>query len=111
MCNGGPCIRHTVESVAKAMGFEDGSVPNLDAQCKDDLMSFWQVSSRGYNMARFLFPDRPKNYIKVTAILCCYASHKAAAMGCRKEGRISGAITYENSCQMMYDDLPKWARW
>lgn len=85
--------------------------PNLDAMTSKDLMEFWSDSRRGWKLARSLFPDRPKNYVRVTCDLGHYAANKATAMTCREHGNINSAVVYERICDAIYDRLPTWARW
>lgn len=103
-------MRKTVQTVIEKMGLEPGA-PNLDGYFQDDLMDFWNVSRFGWDMARFLFPDRPKAYVSTTCDLGHYAANKATAMRCREEGDISGATTYESICESIYNRLPEYARW
>ena len=85
---------------------------NMDAMEPEELWHFWKLTNRvrPIAFARELFPTQPKGYIKATKLLGCYASNKATAMTLRLEGKIESAITYENICDRIYQELPEWAR-
>ena len=86
--------------------------PNLDAMTERELRSFWHATYvGGWAVARFLFPDRPKNYVSATRALGNYASNKGTAMACRLRGAIQEATVYEGIADRIYDDLPDYARW
>ena len=40
-----------------------------------------------------------------------YAFRKAAAMGCRKAGKIEAALLHEAACQSIYNRLPDSVKW
>lgn len=92
-------------------GYEPGA-PNLDAQPRDELLSF-DGYCRGLPVktARQLFPERPDGYVRATRDLGNYASNKAAAMYCRERGDTIGAQNYETICERIYKKLPPFARW
>lgn len=85
---------------------------NMDAIPQDDLMMIWHgIYCHPVRMARILFPDRPKGYVRATCDMGHYASNKATAMGCRLRGEINSALTYEGICESIYSRLPEYARW
>jgi hypothetical protein len=92
-------------------GYEPGA-PNLDAQPRDELLSFdGYCRGRPVQTAKQLFPDRPAGYVRATRDLGHYAANKAAAMLCRSTGDITGALVYEKICDNIYNKLPAFARW
>ena len=94
--------------------FEIGPI-NLDGYTTDPgkLMSWWfVVKTHPVKVARALFPDRPKGYVRATRLLASYAANKSAAMYCRLQGKVDTALrTYEPICDGIYDELPEFARW
>lgn len=48
---------------------------------------------------------------KVFKLLRKYAKCKAAAMRQRLIGNINEALRHEHNCEVVYNDLPEWARW
>ena len=64
-----------------------------------------------HRAARAIFPDRPSGYVSATGTLRGYAANKATAMTCRARGDIHAAQTYETICEMLYAELPEWAKW
>jgi hypothetical protein len=89
---------------------------NLDAMTENDLMKLWHdIHVHPVKMARQLFPKQAagkvKGYVSAAETLGAYASNKATAMACRKRGDIQAALIYEKTCDMIYDDLPVYARW
>jgi len=103
-------MRKSVKAVIDQMNLEPG-VPNLDGYPQDNLMSFWNVTRHGWDLARFLFPSRPERYVTATYDLGHYAANKATAMSCREKGDIPAALVYESICQTIYNRLPGYARW
>jgi hypothetical protein len=94
-----------------AIEIEEGP-PNLDAMTADKLMSFWVVAHyHPVKVGRAMFPERPAGYVSATRTLACYASNKAPAMTLRAEGEITRAGVYEGICEIVYDQLPEFARW
>lgn len=85
---------------------------NLDAESVDWLTGFWFVAQqRPRAVARALFIDRPRGYVRATGLLAAYAASKATAMRCRLDGRIATALDYERVCDGLYERLPAFARW
>lgn len=88
-------------------------VPNLDAMERDDLFAF----AARHRTGRFdfmLFPagvGRLRERTKATQLLAKYASIKHTAMGMREEGLINTALQVEKDCELIYSQLPTWARW
>jgi len=91
-------------------GLEIGA-PNLDGWCADDLMKFWNFARSSRKLAAFMFPDNRKGRVLALCALAGYAANKATAMSCRASGNIKSALVYEKICDMIYQKLPKWARW
>lgn len=90
----------------------DSAPVNLDHFNHSNLMEFWFITNRlGWDMARYLFPERPKGYVSATRDLGHYAANKAAMMSCWNEGNITGSDCYEQICKNIWDRLPKYARW
>jgi len=87
-------------------------LPNLDAMSDSELMSLWHATSiGGFTVARFLFPSRPKDYVRTTRSIGGWASNKATAMKCRASGDTHGEEIYGNIAASIYRDLPAYARW
>ena len=86
---------------------------NLDGMFPDELMEFWAKTNRQrpIKLARELFPEKPKGYVKAVRELGFYASNKATAMNCRERGDINTALMYEGICERIYTSLPEFARW
>lgn len=94
------------------MSDEDTGAPNLDAMPASELEEWAAaVYRRPVNMARKLFPARPRRYVTATKDLKLYAENKAAAMVCRAGGNITSAQIYETICERIYNRLPDFARW
>lgn len=96
-------------------GDSKSGAPNLDAMFPDDLREFGtRATLRGIRpiaLARTLFPDKPKGYVRATRDLGHYAWNKATAMGLRERGEIARALSYEWICDSIYNNLPEFARW
>lgn len=86
---------------------------NFDGMNRDELWAFWKRTNsvRPIATARELFPDRPKNFVRVTKDLGNYACNKAVAMDLRIDGQIQSALMYEGICDRIYAGLPEYARW
>jgi len=91
----------------------DYSDLNFDSMSIDELWEFWKQSNsvRPIALARKLFPDAPKGYVRTAKDLGNYASNKATAMQLRLAGQINSALTYEKICDRIYDELPEYAKW
>lgn len=88
------------------------NIPNLDAMTEEDLMAFWKRYSRPTRKdAEALIGDRRKGFTTVAGSLAGYASNKATAMRCRKNGDVLAAQVYETICENIYNDLPFGLRW
>lgn len=91
-------------------------IPNFDAMTPADLWQFWRDCGMSSvlvprRIARAVFPDRPKGYVRTCKTLAHYACNKAVAMGLRTKGQIDRALVYEHVCDRIYDRLPEYARW
>jgi hypothetical protein len=87
-------------------------VPNFDGMWEDDLMAWYKKHyNGGRKLAAELFPDKPAGYVKTMKTAACYAINKATAMKCRKEGKITEALKYEQICDDIYGRLPDYAKW
>jgi hypothetical protein len=86
---------------------------NLDGMNEDELWAIWgrTNSVRPIAFARQLFPLAPKGYVRATKDLGHYASNKATAMMCRRQGAIQSASMYEGIADRIYAKLPEYARW
>jgi hypothetical protein len=86
---------------------------NLDGMIIEELMEFWNHahSVRPIALARQLFPNAPKGYVRATKDLGNYASNKATAMQCRLDGKIDAALSYEAIAERIYNELPEYAKW
>jgi hypothetical protein len=86
---------------------------NFDAMNPDELWAFWVKGNtqRPIELARELFPDKPKGYINATRNLAHYAANKATAIQCRLSGNVQAAIQYEDIAYRIYKALPEFARW
>lgn len=86
--------------------------PNLDAMTPGELMAFWHATyTGGWEIARFLFPDRPKGYLRATEQLGAYASNTATAKTLRAEKKPKDAEMYERIAGSVYEELPMYAKW
>jgi len=74
------------------------------------LIQFWYASSRGWGLARELFPDRPMGYVNATCDLGHYAANRAAMLSCASREEDQGVRCYALICQMVYRRLPAYAR-
>lgn len=92
---------------------DEHGAPNLDAMSIEDLMSFWYETNsvRPVAVAKRLFGTASNGRTKATKLLGCYACNKATAMRCRLNGKINIALSYEDICDRIYEDLPAFARW
>ena len=106
---------HTITTHEGTTTLTVDGVPNFDAMSRSDLWAFWKLcgmsSGIRWTIARAIFPDRPKNYVRVASHLKNYACNKAVAMKCRIDGDINAALVYEGICDRIYNDLPTWAKW
>jgi hypothetical protein len=86
---------------------------NLDSESSEWLWDFWKYahSVRPIRLARQLFPNTPKGYVRVTKDLGNYAANKATAINCRLEGKIESALMYEAIADTIYSSLPEYAKW
>lgn len=117
MCNCGPC-KTKEERLAVihelSQYYEEVGRPDLDLFTTetDKLTDIWAaIHFHPVICARILFPDRPKRYVSVTQDLGRYACNKSCAMKLRLEGKIKNALAYEHACEILYENLPDWARW
>jgi hypothetical protein len=83
---------------------------NLDGMTSEELREFY-VKSCERKFALSLFPDKPSGYVKATRLFGAYAINKLCAVTARLEGGIATAITYEDICERIYNDLPEFAKW
>lgn len=85
---------------------------NPDAMTREQLIDLWNMTNTGRaRLGKFLFPDRPKGYVRAARDIGLYAMNKATAMKLRKEGDIPEAQKYEAICDDIYRALPGFARW
>jgi hypothetical protein len=86
---------------------------NLDGMNEEDLWAFWKKTNsvRPISFARQLFALAPKGYVRATKDLGHYASNKATAMMCRRQGAIQSALQYEGIADRIYAKLPEYSRW
>ena len=88
---------------------------NLDCIDQDSLRFLaYEIIGNGVRPirgARLLFPSCPKGYVAATCKIHHYAINKLTAMACRLRGDISAALEYEDTCERIYKDLPKYAKW
>lgn len=82
---------------------------NIDCMTGEELRAFYDKPS--VTLARELFPNRQKGYVRVTKDCQAYAINKCIAMQCRTEGRIAIAQNYERICDDIYNTLPAFAQW
>lgn len=70
-------------------------IPALDALGEDGLMTFWSVYQRsGPRLAQHLFGRKFPGFTNVAGSLGGYASNRATAMHCEREGDAHGAEIY-----------------
>lgn len=95
------------------MSTEDTGAPNLDAMPRSELTS-WAIhcgESIG-SAAAGMFPDiHAEAAVPATRLLTVYAHTKAVAMKLREDGAIGEALALEQSCDWIYQRLPRFARW
>jgi len=86
--------------------------PNFDEMDVDDLSALAREAKKNpLAFARKLFPSRPHNFTKAARLIGDYVLHKAAAVDLRKDGYITDAVRHERSCDILYNQLPKFAKW
>jgi len=111
MCNGGPCKSqeerlNVIRELANNINLDDFTTDQEKLMDVWAAIHFWPRVS-----AKVLFPHKMKGYVSTTVNIGHYASNKATAMRCRKEGNIKSALIYEQICERVYNNLPTWARW
>ena len=85
---------------------------NLDALDFDELDALWRgVSDHPRRYALWLFPHRPKHYVRAARLLALYAVESLQARRYRAQGHIADALKVEERCQVIYEKLPDYARW
>ena len=88
----------------------DNDVPNLDAMDPEDLRQFAKHHALGANASE-LFPEQRQGISGPVAVLARYAAEKACAMSARAAGHIQTAQNHERKCDVIYRELPEFARW
>jgi hypothetical protein len=87
-------------------------VPNFDAMPKEDIAQWYkQQTPNRSELAVHMFPGRPAGYVMAYNNLITYATLKYRAMSARESGRIEEALGFEGNCDMLYQQLPEFARW
>ncbi len=90
----------------------ESKVPNLDAAGPDELTKFAErYEGALFTKARELFPDRPKRYVCAARDLGHYARNLSVAWKLRAEGKVQSAVKYEEICDRIFNNLPRYARW
>jgi hypothetical protein len=86
--------------------------PNLDCMDAEDTHeAAIQMQRGGRKLARVMFPDRPKGYVRAVKDLANYAYNSATAQRYRARGDVAAARQYEAICNRIYDCLPEFAKW
>lgn len=90
--------------------FADGPA-NLDDISMDELDNLRIIfRDRPEEVARFVFPDKDDRTDTVMS-LYLYTSHKKYARLARSSGFIQDALRDETECEIIYNNLPKYAKW
>lgn len=100
----------TVEGAESKDPRAENNVPNLDAETDvEKLREFWKKHEGGKRL-KDLFPSGGEGTKNATSELANYAINKLTAIQCRLEGKIQEANEYDRVCDLVYKDLPTWAR-
>jgi len=97
----------------------DEGVPNLDSLGFDTLTSFANATARAIpeeqrlDLAFAMYPEESdtEKALEVLHALHTYATNCAQAVRHRIKGDVDQALRFEARCEMIYRDLPPYARW
>lgn len=85
--------------------------PNFDAMTQDDLRNYWAKWHVTTRKKAIEVTGVRKDARQIMETLACYAINKSCAMGLRLEGKIEQALSYEQACDLQYEQLPEDVRW
>jgi len=90
--------------------YEEGE--NLDCIPLDDLEALRDAIKAGAAQEAYrLFPSRPRGAMRAARLYGQYATLAAEAHHCRLAGKIQLALDYEAKCEVIYGQLPGFAKW
>ena len=85
---------------------------NFDAMNHAELMAFWSANrTPTREEAVAIVGTKVTDPVDAVETLAAYACAKACAVKLRLEGQISRALTYEQHCDIYYEQLPEAVRW
>lgn len=93
----------------------------IDEINEKDCWRLWvKIHNNPVKIARQLFPDRPKNYVKVTNLIGSYSSNKGTALGLAAKLKDAAKgdrdflkrriKVYVDIAAEIYIDIPAWGR-
>lgn len=86
--------------------------PNLDRMPLSDVIGFFNLAvGNAADVARMIFPRRPRTGPHAVELLTGYAFGKALSILARRDGRFSEALVIEGHCEIIFLDIPRFARW
>lgn len=105
------------DRLQKLLGSE--GIPNLDCMSYGDLILFSDATARSVpedvrmDLAFLMYPEEEdaEKAMEVLHLLHTYASNCAQAVRHRSRGEVDQALRFEARCEMIYRDLPPYARW
>jgi len=86
-------------------------LPNFDAMSQDELRTFWGKWHITTKKRASAFTGDRKDARQIMEKLACYAINKSCAISLRLEGKIEQALTYEQACELQYEQLPEDVQW
>ena len=105
------------ERLQRLLGSE--GVPNLDCLGYEDLTVFSDATARSVpesgrlDLAFLMYPEEEdaEKALDVLHLLHTYSTNCAQAVRHRLKGDVDQALRFEARCEMIYRDLPPYARW
>jgi hypothetical protein len=99
--------------------FDSGGVPNLDCMSFADLTTFAESTAKTHpeearlDLAFLMYPEEEDSdrALDILQELHTYAVNASHAVRHRLKGEIDQALRFEARCEMIYRDLPPYARW
>ena len=87
------------------------TVPNFDDMDVTEIRAWWQCwHGRSRQLGRAWFAEE-RNRTWIAGMLLDYALNKAIAMEWRLKGNVKLALSFEATCDRLYQRLPECARW
>ena len=105
------------DRLQKLLGLD--GIPNLDCMAYDDLIAFSNATARSVSesdrldLAFLMYPEEEdtERALEVLHMLHTYSTNCAQAVRHRSKGDVDQATRFESRCEMIYRDLPPYARW